>query len=63
MKSGKYKVIRGFHVYNCTFGQLKMDTGVTFEVMENGWTARAGDVLFPTELLNGCERNVVKIGR
>lgn len=63
MESGKYRVLTGLHVYNCMFGQLAMKDGVEFEVLENGRTARAGNILFSAELLNGCEKNIMKIER
>lgn len=62
MQCGKYRVIKEIHVFNCTFGQLKMGLGVIFEVVENGWTGRVGDFLFPAKLLDGCEQNIVRIG-
>lgn len=61
MLQGKYRVVKEIHIYDCTYGQLKMGKGVIFEVKIDGLTAYADNISFPTRLLDGCEEYVERI--
>lgn len=61
MNSGKYKVVKEIHVFDCTLGQIKIPKEKTVEIKEHGFVGVVEGNEFPGRLIDICESHLQRV--